>query len=339
VAVQPLQSHRALARAGISAPLVSVVVPVKNGDRSILGLCEALDTQTVGRARFEVIIVDNGSVDRTREVVRDWVARDPPNRQLLLAPGGGPGHARNAGVNAARGEWVAFTDSDTLPESRWLEVALEAFERTGSQALEGSVEPWPVAAIGPLTHQAENSSGGKYMTANMFYRRELLMQVGGFDEQFEQFLEDSDLAFRVMDLGTKIPFVPEARVRHRVIRRSPREICRSTRRLRWISLFARKHSDRYRLQLRPVVRPLYRSDLHVLAGIAAAGALLWARGAQRIPVLLVGANALRVASVSGQVLRGPPREIPARALLSFALPVCRAAWWVEGCLRFRKLTW
>ena len=107
------------------------------------------------------------------------------------------------------------------------------------------MEPWPTEAIGPHTHQIVNRGGGLYMTANMIYRRDLLEDLGGFDERFREFLEDSDLAFRVMDAGHEIPFAPEVRVRHHV--RSPGfgAILRSTRHQRWISLFAAKHPDRY----------------------------------------------------------------------------------------------
>jgi glycosyltransferase involved in cell wall biosynthesis len=255
-------------------PDVSVVVPVRNREAVLGGLLGALDRQTLDRGRFEVIIVDDYSVDRTRAIAQAWVDSDPSRRHLVVSEGKGPAHARNRGLSLATAEWIAFTDSDTLPEPNWLEAGLRSVERLGAVAVEGAVEPWPPEAIGPQTHQVINATGGLYMTANMIYRREVLDEVGGFDERFyEPFLEDSDLAFRVMDSGHDIPFAPEVRVRHHVFQPSFRNVFRSTRHQRWLSLFAAKHPDRYWTQLRPAVRPLSSVDVDVILGLLSTLAL------------------------------------------------------------------
>ena len=322
------------------SPEISVVVPVRDRESYIGGLCEALNAQTIGADRFEVVMVDDGSVDRTPEYLESWRQANGSRRVVIRGDGKGPAYARNLGVRAAKSEWIAFTDSDTVPLPDWLERALQALEESGAEALEGAVEPWPREAIGPHTHQIDTDVGGRYMTANMVYRRDLLLRLGGFDERFEQpFLEDSDIAFRVMDAGLEIPFVPEVRVRHHVRIPSPSEVLESTKKLRWIALFAGKHPDRYRTHLRPVLRPLSSVDIDVLLALLSGVSATRTNGLSRLALLAVLANGVRRGFASHQVFRGGSSEIASRAALSVALPLARAFWWLEGCARFRKMVW
>ncbi len=323
-----------------SAPEIAVIVPVRNREALLPGLLAALDQQTLERPRFEVIIADDSSVDRTREIARAWVDSDPSRLRLVVSEGRGPGHARNRGLRLATAEWIAFTDSDTLPEPDWLEAALRGVERLGAVAIEGAVEPWPPESIGPRTHQVINRTGGLYMTANMIYRRDLLEELGGFDERFtEPFLEDSDLAFRVMDSGHEIPFASEVRVRHHVRSSGLRDILKSTRRQRWLSLLARKHPDRYWTQLRPAVRPLSSVDVDVMVALLSAAALVKTKGPGRAVLLAVAANGLRRGCGSHGVFRASRGEAAKRAALAVGLPIGRTLWWLEGCIRFRKVIW
>ncbi|MFG0252008.1 MAG: glycosyltransferase family 2 protein [Phycisphaerales bacterium JB038] len=96
-------------------PLVSVVIPVYNRADLIRRAVESALSQ--GVAELEVIVVDDGSSDATAEVVRD-LAREDPRVRLLQQENGGSGAARHTGLHAARGEFVAFLDSDDywLPE-------------------------------------------------------------------------------------------------------------------------------------------------------------------------------------------------------------------------------
>jgi glycosyltransferase involved in cell wall biosynthesis len=321
-------------------PDVSVVVPVRNREDLLPGLLGALDRQTLDGRRFEVIIVDDCSVDRTKAIVQAWVDSDPLRRHLVVSEGKGPGHARNRGLSLSTAEWIAFTDSDTLPEPDWLEAGLRSVERLGAVAVEGSVEPWPPDAIGPQTHQVINTTGGLYMTANMIYRREVLDELGGFDERFYQpFLEDSDLAFRLMDSGYDIPFAPEVRVRHHVIQPSFSSIFRSTRHQRWLSLFAVKHPDRYWTQLRPAVRPLSSVDVDVILALFSILALSRTRGPGRAVLFAVAAHGFKSGLASNGVFHGPLDQSGSRAVLALGLPVARAFWWLEGCIHFRKFVW
>jgi glycosyltransferase involved in cell wall biosynthesis len=321
-------------------PDVSVVVPVRDRANLVPTLLAALDAQELPSDRFEVLVVDDGSRDSTPEIVEAWARRDPGRRALIRGEGRGPGYARNLGVRQSRARWIAFTDSDTAPDANWLARGIEAAERLKAVALEGAVEPWPPEAIGPHTHQVANSRGGLYMTANMLYRRELLDRLGGFDERFSsEFLEDSDLAFRVMEAGYEIPFVPEFRVRHHVHSPGVLDLLRSTRHQRWLALFAVKHPDRYWRDLRPAVRPLSSVDVDVLLGLLAMAASGRSRGVSRAVLLVLAANGLKRGFGAHQVFRARGREVGSRAALAVGLPMGRALWWIEGCIRFRKFVW
>lgn len=317
-----------------------MVAPVRNGERFLPSLLRALDAQTLGRSRFEVILVDDGSTDGTPRILNEWSARDPERRRVVPGPERGPAGARNVGIRHARGEWIASTDADTAPDRRWLEALLATAAARGAQAVEGAIEASdPVSGRSYGTIQ-RNLQGGRFMTGNMLYRRELLERLGGFDERFrEAFLEDSDLAFRILDAGHEIPFAPDAFVLHPVVDVGPREVLRRSSRLHWLALFAAKHPQRYRVQLRPHVRPLYASDLHVLAGLGAAVAAVPAGGVARALLALAAAHGVARGLAAHGAFSAPRAELPSRALLAVSVPPLKAGWWLAGCIRFRKVAW
>lgn len=325
---------------GAHTPLVSVVIPFRDGAAYLPGLFAALDAQTLPPESFEVLLVDDGSTDEGPELAGDWVAAAPERRRIVGGPGTGPASARNAGIRAARGIWVASTDCDIEPHPGWLAAALETLEHTGAEAVEGPIDVRAGHAEGIYAVEQENSTGGRYMTGNMVYRRELLERLGGFDERFEaQFLEDSDLAFRILDEGHEIPFAASARVTHPVVGRSAVEVLRATSRTQWLALFAAKHPERYRRELRPLVRPLTAIDVDVLVALAAAAAIPRSRGLARAALTLAAANGLKRGLVTAQVHTAPdPEQAARRAGLALAVPPLRAFWWLVGCIRFRKVT-
>src|SRR5438128_6095327 len=101
---------------------VGVVVPVRNGAGTMADLLEALlGGQSAPAADTEVVVVDNGSTDGTREIVRGRGV------MLLEEPNLGPAAARNCGLRHARGEVVAHLDADTLPTRRWLAELVAPF--------------------------------------------------------------------------------------------------------------------------------------------------------------------------------------------------------------------
>lgn len=104
---------------------VSVVVPVYNCERTLSDCLIALETQSLSKSDFEVIVVDGGSRDSSVQIARGFGVRLFPDEKRSGSAAG-----RNTGLYAAQGEWVAFTDGDCVPSRHWLEYLLESVCRT-----------------------------------------------------------------------------------------------------------------------------------------------------------------------------------------------------------------
>jgi glycosyltransferase involved in cell wall biosynthesis len=117
--------------------LVSVVIPVLNGERYIRDQLEALERQTYD-GQFEVVVVDNGSTDRTLEIVESFGARLPWLRVADASAQRGLNHARNRGAQAAAGDFIAFCDADDRVDPGWLAAMAEAAR--GADIVGGALE-------------------------------------------------------------------------------------------------------------------------------------------------------------------------------------------------------
>ena len=122
--------------ASSSAPRVSVIVPVYNTRERLFGTLEALRTQNLEDAEF--ILVDDGSTDDSLEVCRRFADRDPRFR-VLTGPNGGVCVARNKGLDVARGEWIAFCDSDDRVRPDIYTTLLDLAEREKADLPSGAL--------------------------------------------------------------------------------------------------------------------------------------------------------------------------------------------------------
>jgi GT2 family glycosyltransferase len=194
-------------------PLVTVVIVTRDRPESLRGTLAALRAQTWTCG--ETVIVDHDPNVRTREVAEDAGSRYVEAAGLTLAG------ARQRGVDAARGEIVAFTDDDCLPAQDWLEQLVDAFQK--DMALWGA-QGRTIAEDGPIgTHAVRVERGSTlYETCNIAYRREALRRAGGFDLRFSGWFEDTALGARVRKHGP-IGFVRDAIVVHRAMPRHERD--------------------------------------------------------------------------------------------------------------------
>lgn len=164
-------------------PFVSVIVPVRNDPR-IRRCLRALLGQTYPADRTELIVVDNRSSDETPAVVRQHpVTLLVENRTLS------PYAARNRGIESARGEILAFTDADCVPDKHWLARAVAALEREGADLVGGRVrfrysEPPHAAEIFDSLHNLDNDRSiaerGVAKTGNLCARRRVFEAIGPF---------------------------------------------------------------------------------------------------------------------------------------------------------------
>jgi histidinol-phosphate phosphatase family protein len=182
-----------------AAPTVSIVIP-SIGRPSLGRLLDAL-AASAGPAPLEVVVVD----DRRRPEHPLPIGH---HRQVtvIAGPGRGPAAARNLGWRSTAGQWVAFLDDDVVPGSRWC-LDLDA-DLTGLPSMvagsQGRLRV-PLPADRRPTDWERNVAGlegARWATADLAYRRDVLAEVGGFDERFTRaFREDSDLGLRVSAAG------------------------------------------------------------------------------------------------------------------------------------------
>lgn len=202
-------------------PRVSVVAATRDRPARLEALVAALRAQTLDPSQFEVVIVDDGSSPPVAVEGGDLALRI-----VRHATAHGPGGARNAGWRAARGALVAFTDDDCRPAAGWLEAGLAAHKRAPAAVVQGRTAPDPGERdrLGPFSRTVRvERLGPQYETCNIFYPRELLECLGGFDEGFglRPGGEDTDLAWRAIELGRSMAFCEAALVHHAVLELGP----------------------------------------------------------------------------------------------------------------------
>jgi glycosyltransferase involved in cell wall biosynthesis len=192
----------------------SVIIPVHNRREDLLLCLLAIAAQDFPRHDFEVIIGDDGSKEDLTPVIEE-ARQAGVDIKYFRQEQKGPAAARNLCIRHARGRIVAMTDSDSLPHRSWLRKLAEGFnDNPDALAIEGKVYADNEGEFDPLGEGPTNKTGGVYLTCNCAYRRDVLLQVGGFDEAFPYpAYEDTELAARVRRIGA-IAWQPEAIVIH-----------------------------------------------------------------------------------------------------------------------------
>lgn len=321
-------------------PRVSVVIATHDHARLLLRCVDALLAQTLPAARFELVIVDDGSSRAVRECViaeltsRRYRHRAPTLRFLWLPMNRGPAAARNHGVVAARGDVIAFTDDDTVPRPDWLQAGLTAIDN-GADAVAGTVEV-PLPAV-PTDYEryAAGLTNARFVTANCFVRRELLAALGGFDERFRgAWREDTDLYFRLRASGAIVRASHAARVVHPLRPARWGVSLTQQRKVMFDALLYRKFPQGYRRYVRP--RPPWEYYAAVAAGIcaavnAAAGFRMLALISLLVWLGIGAAFAARRLSNTSHA----PRHVAEMIVTSLIIPWLFVYWRTRGALRFR----
>ena len=190
---------------------VSVITTVRDGERSLPDLFDALDAQTLSRDAFEVVVIDNASRDRTAELARDRGAI------VVAEPVPGRARARNRGVAASAAPLLAFTDADCRPRGDWLE------RLTGGLASNPLVAGRVVLTTSPQRNDVERldalwrfraGRGDWAPTANLGMHRAAFDAIDGFDASFRHIGEDVDLCLRARAAGFPLTWCSEAIVEH-----------------------------------------------------------------------------------------------------------------------------
>jgi glycosyltransferase involved in cell wall biosynthesis len=196
---------------------VSVVVPVYNGEETIAECLDSLLALRYPAGLVDLLVVDNGSRDGTAAVLERYDRRIA----RLSESTRGPAAARNAGLRAAGGEVVAFTDADCRVDPDWLTAIVAPLADQGVGIAGGTIRALPpaneVERFGEAIHdhrQAIEVFDPPYaITMNWASRRAVLEELRGFDEDFRRG-EDVDLSYRMIQAGYTLAFAPAAVVYH-----------------------------------------------------------------------------------------------------------------------------
>ncbi|MDH5233326.1 MAG: glycosyltransferase [Gemmatimonadota bacterium] len=209
----------------MSAPRWSVVVPTFNRHDALAACLDRLapGAQDVAAAAYEVVVTDDARSDGTRT----FLAERYPWARWTPGPARGPASNRNHGASEAKGEWLAFTDDDTLPDRGWLRAFAHAVAEAEQEAVDAgadiavsaeALEGRTTCAAGfgtPMFYAPVNETGGWFWSCNIAVRADRFRTIGGFDEGFAvAHMEDQDLRERLVAAGVRIRWVPEAVVDH-----------------------------------------------------------------------------------------------------------------------------
>ena len=205
-------------------PSFSIVVPVKNEEKVVGRILDALCRLRYPSDKFEVVIVDDGSVDHTEEICRRFVASHGNIRLLRRSVSSGKASALNHGLAHSKGEIVAIFDADNVPAEDVLSGAAEYFCDPAVAAVQGRIHSinsrenmltqflayedavWCEAflrgkeALGLFVH---------LRGCCQFIRRGVLESLGGFDEKM--LAEDMEISARLTEQGQRIKYAPDLR--------------------------------------------------------------------------------------------------------------------------------
>ena len=318
-------------------PRVSIIIPTHHRPKMLSVLLDSLRRLTYPTNRLELIVV-GGDHDLGREIVQAYMASvDFPVAYRVV-----PEHAlhsasfkRNEGARSARGDILAFTDDDCLVHPNWITGAIPLFRVSDVGGVEGTVDiPIPDRPTLTYRRSLRLSLPEGYQTCNMFYRRSVFEECGGFDLSFPYYLEDTDLAYTVLERGYTIPFAADAGVSHPVPPGHPLKMFTIARTVEQMPYLFSKH-PLSSLKLRVSARPLNRS--HYLYLVLYGGALLLA-----VVHPVAGAIGLGLGLcvlISLQLvhdfwgLHVTASELILTALCLPVIPVVRLIYWLKGLTR------
>lgn len=201
-------------------PRVSVVVPVLNGADTIGDMLQSLVAQSPTPSRVEIIVVDNGSIDATKEIVGRF-----SGVHLLSASPRGPAAARNVGLRAATGEVILHCDADCLPTRRWIPELISCFADPAVNLSAGKTFGFPPTTpaerylAGCQLYDAEVNINRPVLpfaaSMNMAVRRTAALAIGGWNEEMMT-SEDVDFCTRLLaQFPGRIAYAPKAVLFHR----------------------------------------------------------------------------------------------------------------------------
>lgn len=239
-------------------PSVSVIIPVLNAERDIRTALTTLLAMDYPRELLQVIVVDNGSTDRTRDVVKEF-----PVTLMVEESASNAYIARNAALRRATGELVAFTDGDCIIDRQWLRAAVGALERENADMVGGNIlftypeGMTPASIFDSLVHLRNDRSiarRGCAVTANLVVKASLFKVVGFLPDE-EPVAGDFIWTANAVAGGFKIVYAADAIVQHPA--RGFRSLMRKTYSIGRVFAFQRRMAPSLSTGGRPVTGLLW----------------------------------------------------------------------------------
>lgn len=166
-------------------PNVSIVVATYNRANTLRKVLKAM-LKLSYPAKYEIIVINDGSTDNTKQMLEKEFAGNPKITIINFDKNQGVCKARNAGIKRAKYEIVVNMDHDCIPSRNWLKDLISGFTHS---------------KVGVV------SSYGGYGGTSTAFRKHLLEKVGGYDEDYRYYREDTDLTFKIMELGYEYKLV------------------------------------------------------------------------------------------------------------------------------------
>jgi cellulose synthase/poly-beta-1,6-N-acetylglucosamine synthase-like glycosyltransferase len=199
--------------------MISVIIPTRN-EKTIEENLESLLNQNYS-GRYEIIVVDDGSTDDTRERIKKF-----KKVKLIEQKHKGPAAARNLGVKNSKGDIVLFLDSDAVPDKNWLKHMISPFKDKKIVGVSGTYRTLNknslIARFAGYEIDERHDKLSKEKTIDFIgsfsagYRKNVFLEFGGFDESFSMPSgEDPELSFKISNAGLKMVFQPKAFVYHK----------------------------------------------------------------------------------------------------------------------------
>lgn len=205
-------------------PYISIIIPTYNRQRQLATCLQSLAHLDYPCDCYEVIVVDDGSSTPPKSVVTNFKHR--MNIRLIVQPHAGPAAARNFGATQAKGEFIAFTDDDCIPQEDWLQKMVVSLSESPDVIIGGNTINQLTGIVYPTASQLlidylqsyynTKKDQAQFLTSNnMAVSANRFREIGGFDTSFPiAAAEDRELCDRWLFHGFRLVYVPEAIVYH-----------------------------------------------------------------------------------------------------------------------------
>ncbi len=317
-------------------PFVSVVVSFHNEGVVLRKCLKSLLNQTYPQEKYEIILVDDGSIKGSAEEISDMAQASGARVRVLTQPDRGPAAGRNLGIRKARGSIVLFTDPDCVADKDWISEHVRHYTSPEVGGVEGYVETDWDQLVYPIK---VSPAGFRYVTCNISYRRETLEKVGLFDEIF-RYREDDDLAYTVMQAGWEILSEKNAVIYHPVKNQGFRGVVGIGLKHRYDPLFYKKHrDDRAKNYFYRLIKfgPFLLSPEFLMCGAAIIGLILLARAFLTNPVFGVFLVVVLLMGGSFQRRRMLRRKVKASLFWMGVYILFIEIGRLQGSVKFRQL--